>query len=147
MARIVITLFSLKYEFPDADAREISIRKTGCHEKEGVSIELAVEYTSEHSENFDQLVEANPKLKCLAICLYEVTNTMDGCTSTISDQLREMVKGNPVKEAMMAKFEECSSNLIGTDRCECGYQIDKCVTDWMNKEIELENENENEKEE
>ncbi|XP_055904911.1 uncharacterized protein LOC129940557 [Eupeodes corollae] len=145
MASIVVILFLIflgaHFQISQCDGdilkAELLLRLSGCHEKEGVSMEVALEHSSMdlNLTHYHELVEKNPKIKCVMSCTFKFMNLMDGCSVILDSKLKHLVNNESAKKTFIA-LENCESSITETDPCECAYQVDTCVRKEFKKEKE-----------
>ncbi|XP_055903907.1 general odorant-binding protein 56d-like [Eupeodes corollae] len=108
---------------PEALDHTKFIEASNCLKKENLIFADVLEFALEDKL---ELAEKNPKLKCFASCLLEYGKLIDGCTILSKNS-------DTVKDKQMEKFvklvDSCKDVVKGSDRCECGFQLIKCITE------------------
>ncbi|XP_055852882.1 uncharacterized protein LOC129916771 [Episyrphus balteatus] len=144
MLSVVLTLFAILISaqvqcFQNESSNSLEeqqsyIEQSGCLE-EGVTMEEALEYTNDDKgfEYTKQLVEKQPNLKCYSACIFESRNLTIGCIVRFSEELEEDMDENELKS--YKQMHSCASRLIKlNDRCECAYEIVKCLEEFKENE-------------
>ncbi|XP_055856039.1 uncharacterized protein LOC129919210 [Episyrphus balteatus] len=122
-----ITIFCVQVwaEPPAAIDQTKFIEDSKCLAKENLSFADVLDFSINDKM---ELAEKNPKLKCFASCLMEFGKILDGCTVVYTKNLNMEAFGDK-KEEFVKIMESCKDVVKGTDRCECGYQLIKCMTE------------------
>ncbi|XP_055850496.1 uncharacterized protein LOC129915061 [Episyrphus balteatus] len=153
MLSVVQTLFVILITahvqcFPNESSDSLEIKQTfiemtGCHESEGVTMEEAIEFTSNDKdlEYVNQLVEKQPKLKCFTTCIFESLDLMKGCLVMVGSEFEEGMnesERNSTLKKCTIQMQRCAGKTLGIkDRCECGYIMAKCMAEWEENEKKM----------
>nr|QYL00057.1 OBP34 [Eupeodes corollae] len=99
-----------------------------CRQKIGITFEESSDFLQRAKipEIRDQM---DQKYKCFVLCLMEEMNILDGCSYQL-----ELGKQR-VSEMGLAKLipilDSCKDSSVGSEPCDCGYNVFKCVLDGM----------------
>ncbi|XP_055856491.1 general odorant-binding protein 56d-like [Episyrphus balteatus] len=77
------------------------------------------------------LTQITPKIKCFGACMVEDLHLIDGCNLKYEEaKLNFDLEG---QSNMTFALDECKNSIHSSERCECGYELFKCMDDVFSK--------------
>ncbi|XP_055856036.1 uncharacterized protein LOC129919207 [Episyrphus balteatus] len=102
-----------------------------CLTTENVTASDAFEFITKNLT----LAELMPNLKCYAACCLEGMNALVNNCTFQPELAKKYVTDNGLRKDLLSAYDAChNSSISSVERCECGYQIYKCVMEYMDFE-------------
>ncbi|XP_055854016.1 uncharacterized protein LOC129917854 [Episyrphus balteatus] len=100
-----------------------------CLEIEDVSLEEASTIIHTKIPKFED--QSNKKLTCFAACMIEQMNITHGCSFQYELGKQHVLGRKIYDEDLVNSLDICKDSAQGKERCECGYNVYKCITDYF----------------
>ncbi|XP_055854017.1 uncharacterized protein LOC129917855 [Episyrphus balteatus] len=100
-----------------------------CLEIENVSLEESLTITHTKIPKFED--QTNKKLTCFAACMMEQMNITNGCSYQYELGKQHVIGRKMNNKDFVDALDICKDSAQGKERCECGYNVYKCITDYF----------------